>query len=147
MRPSGVSRQTTSPTAGPTPSAKLAVSGLDSADAKRRFWHPYTMGAPRRDCCLAPATGDDTDVVVEAAIENLGKLRDLPWLGDASARLHLLASLTAEAERRLPRAVADARDQECSWAQIGDLLGVTRASAWQRYRGRTAKNHTPRDPD
>ena len=88
------------------------------------------MGEPRRDYYLAPATGDDTDVVVEAAIESLGTLRDLPWLGDAGARLHLLASLMAEAERRLPRAVADARDQDCSWAQIGDLLGVTRASAW-----------------
>ena len=30
-----------------------------------------------------------------------------------------------------PRLVADARDQGYSWAQIADLLGVTRASAWQ----------------
>jgi hypothetical protein len=105
------------------------------------------MREPRRDHYLAPATGDDTDVVIEAAIESLGKLRGLPPLGDAGARLHLLASLMAETERRLPRAVADARDQECSWAQIGDLLGVTRASAQQRYSGgRTAKNRTPLDP-
>ena len=105
------------------------------------------MGEPRRDHYLAPAAGDDTDEVIEAAIESLGDLRGLPWLGDAAARLHLLTSLMVEAERRLPRAVADARDQECSWAQIGDLLGVTRASAQQRYRGRTAVNRTPIDPD
>ena len=53
----------------------------------------------------------------------------------------------AETERRLPRAVADARDQDCSWAQIGDLLGTTRASAQQRYRGLTAINRTPLNPD
>ena len=105
------------------------------------------MRVPRRDHYLAPATGDDTEIVLEAAIESLGKLRGLPWLGDAGARLHLLASLTAEAERRLPRAVADARDQDCSWAHIGDLIGVTRASAWQRYSARTANDRTPLDPD
>lgn len=105
------------------------------------------MREPRRDHYLAPATGDDTDVVVETAIESLGDLRGLAWLGDAGARLHLLTSLMAESERQLPRAVADARDQEYSWAEIGDLLGVTRASAWQRYAGPTAADRTPLDPD
>jgi hypothetical protein len=105
------------------------------------------MREPRRDHYLAPATGDDTDVVLQAAIESLGDLRGLAWLGDAGARLHLLTSLMAETERQLPRAVADARDQEYSWAEIGDLLGVTRASAWQRYAGRTQDNRTPLDPD
>jgi hypothetical protein len=28
---------------------------------------------------------------------------------------------------------ADARDQDYSWAEIGDLLGLTRAAAWHRY--------------
>jgi hypothetical protein len=105
------------------------------------------MREPRRDHYLTPATGDDTEVVLEAAIESLGTVRGLPWLGDAGSRLHLLASLIAEAENRYPQAVADSRDQEYSWAQIGDLLGVTRASAWQRYGGRTANNRTPLDPD
>lgn len=105
------------------------------------------MREPRRDHYLAPTTGDDTDVVVEAAVESLGDLRGLAWLGDAGVGLHLLTSLMAEAERRLPRAVADARDQEYSWAEIGDLLGVTRASAWQRYAGRSADNRTPLDAD
>src|SRR5271169_771528 len=105
------------------------------------------MREPRRDHYLAPVTGDDTDTVIETAIETLGDLRGLPWLDDAPARLHLLASLIAETQRRLPRAAADARDQDCSWAQIGDLLGITRASAQQRYRGQTAINRTPLDPD
>ena len=105
------------------------------------------MREPRRDHYLGPTTGDDTESVLEAAIDSLGALRDLAWLGDAATYLHLLASLLAEAEGHLPRAVADARDQDCSWAQIADILGVTRASAHQRYRGRTAENRTPLDPD
>jgi len=105
------------------------------------------MREPRRDHYLPPVVGDDTEDVIEAAIERLGLLRGLPRLGEAANRLHLLASLIAETQRRLPTAVADARDQECSWAQIGDLLGVTRASAQQRYAGRTKRNRTPLDPD
>ncbi|MGO9332933.1 MAG: hypothetical protein ACLQCU_02565 [Acidimicrobiales bacterium] len=50
-----------------------------------------------------------------------------------------------KARTRLPRTVADARDQECSWAEIADLLGVTRASACQRYAGRTGRDPTPVD--
>ena len=49
--------------------------------------------------------------------------------GRTGATLHLLASLVAEASTRVPRAVADARDQEYSWAQVADLLGVTRGPA------------------
>src|SRR3954462_8182837 len=104
------------------------------------------MREQRRDHYLAPATGADTERILDASIETLG-IRGLEWVGDAGVTLHLLASLTAEAERRLPRAVADARDQEYSWAQIADLLGVPRASAWQRYAGRTPKQRTPLDPD
>lgn len=102
---------------------------------------------PRRDHYITPATGDDTERVLDDAIETLGTIRGLPWLGDAGVTLHLLTSITIEAERRLPRAVADARDQEYSWAQIADLLGVTRASAWQRYAGHTATHRTPLEPD
>jgi len=104
------------------------------------------MRETRRDHYLAPATGEDTERVLQDAIDTLGTLRGLPWHSDAGAILHLLTSLTAEAERRLPRAVADARDQDYSWAQIADLLGVTRASAWQRYAHRTS-DCTPLDPD
>jgi len=103
------------------------------------------MSVSRRDHYLAPITGEDTEAVLTAAIESLGNLRGLPSLGDAAAIL--LASLLAEAEHRLPRAVADTRDQDCSWAQIGDVLGVTRASAQQRYSGYIAKNRTPLEAD
>ena len=105
------------------------------------------MSEPRRDHYLAPATGEDTERVIDDAIETLGTLRSLPWLGDAGATLHLLTSLIAEAQHRLPRAVADARDQDYSWAQIGDLLGITRASAWQHYAPNLASHRTPLEPD
>ena len=88
----------------------------------------------RRDYYLAPKAGNDTA---------LGTLRSMGWVGDAGVDLHLLTSLIEEATKRLPRAVADARDQDLSWAEIADLLGVTRASAWQRYAGRTNDNRTP----
>ena len=105
------------------------------------------MTEPRRDHYLAPAAGADSERVLEDAIDTLGTLRGLEWLGDAGVTLHLLASLIAQAQHRLPRAVADARDQDYSWAQIADLLGVTRASAWQRYAARTNHHRTPLDPD
>jgi len=91
------------------------------------------MTDPRRDHYLPPATGPDTEGVIDAAIESLGKLRGFGSNRDATTDLHLLASLIAEAQERLPGAVADARDNACSWAGIADLRGVTRASAWQRF--------------
>ena len=101
------------------------------------------MRESRRDHYIHPATGPDSETVLNNAIASLGTIRNLPWLGDASATLHLLTSLIHQAEQRLPTAVADARDQEYSWAQIADLLGVTRASAWQRYARHTTTNRTP----
>ena len=57
-----------------------------------------------------------------------GAVRNLDPSGAATA-LHLRASLTAQTEIRLASAVNDARDQGCSWAEMADLLGVSRASA------------------
>jgi DNA-binding transcriptional regulator YiaG len=58
--------------------------------------------------------------------------------------LHVIASLLAEARSRLPGAVAAARDQDdLSWSQIADLLGTTRASAWERYAGRATQGPAP----
>ena len=34
----------------------------------------------------------------------------------------------------LPQAVHDTRDQELTWTQIGELLGITAATAARRYR-------------
>ena len=82
----------------------------------------------------APATGDDSLAVLTDAIDHLAQLRTAYWLGDSAVHLHTLASLIAQAEQLLPQAVCDARDQELTWTQIGELLGTTAATAARRYR-------------
>ena len=82
----------------------------------------------------APVTGDDSLAVLTEAADALARLRTAYWLGDSAARLHALASLIAQATQLLPQAVHDTRDQELTWAQIGELLGTTAATAARRYR-------------
>jgi nucleotide-binding universal stress UspA family protein len=48
--------------------------------------------------------------------------------------LHALTSLQAHAQQLLPDAVAQARDQGLPWPEIGQLLGVSAATAAHRYR-------------
>jgi hypothetical protein len=84
----------------------------------------------------APATGDDSLAVLTDAIDALARLRTAYWLGDSAVHLHALTSLIAQANQLLPRAVYDARDQELTWAQIGELLGTTAATAARRYRNK-----------
>jgi hypothetical protein len=82
----------------------------------------------------APATGDDSLQVLTDAIDHLAQLRTAYWLGDSAVRLHALASLLTQAQQLLPQAIADARDQEFTWTQIGELLGTTATTAARRYR-------------
>jgi hypothetical protein len=81
----------------------------------------------------APRVDDDSLQVLYDAFETLARRRTLYWLGDTSVQLHALASLIAQAERLLPEAVHEARDQEFTWAQIGQLLNTTAATAARRY--------------
>jgi hypothetical protein len=83
-----------------------------------------------------PATGDDSLHVLSQAIDDLARLRTAYWLGDSAVHLHALASLIAQAQRLLPQAVHDARDQELTWAQIGELLGTTATTAARRYQSK-----------
>jgi hypothetical protein len=48
--------------------------------------------------------------------------------------LRALTSLLAETEHALPAAVQAARDQGHTWAEIGQLLNLTPATAARRYR-------------
>jgi hypothetical protein len=82
----------------------------------------------------APATGDDSLQVLTDATDDLAQLRTAYWLGDSAVRLHALTSLIAQAQQLLPQAVHDARDQELTWTQIGELLGTTAATAARRSR-------------
>jgi hypothetical protein len=84
----------------------------------------------------APVTGPDSLQVLDEAIDQLAQLRTPYWLGDSAVRLHALTSLIAQAEQLLPQAIHDARDQELTWAQIGELIGTTAATAARRHRNK-----------
>lgn len=53
--------------------------------------------------------------------------------GDTAAALSSLASLIAEAQARLPDAVADARDTAHTWVEIATRLATTASTARRRY--------------
>ena len=84
----------------------------------------------------APATGQDSLHVLDEAIDQLARLRTPYWPGDSAVRLHALASLITQAQQLLPQAVHDARDQELTRAEIGELLGTTATTAGRRYRNK-----------
>ena len=87
-----------------------------------------------------PVVDDLSATVLGEAIDTLGELRTPYWLGDSAVRLHALASLLAQGQVLLPGAVAQARDQDLTWDQIGVLLGLTGPAAARRYRpGTTAR--------
>ena len=44
---------------------------------------------------------------------------------------------TAQAQNMLPDAIAAARDQGHIWAEIGQLLNISQATAARRYRGQS----------
>jgi hypothetical protein len=83
----------------------------------------------------APRTDTDSAAVLADAVETLARLRTPYWLGDSAVGLHVLASLINQAEQMLPGAVAAARDQGHTWAEIGQLLAITQATARRRYGG------------
>ena len=82
----------------------------------------------------APRVDDDSTAIIDAAVEALSKIRTAYWLGDSGVRLHDLASLIAEAQRQLPQAICDARDQELTWEEIAQLLNVSPSTARRRAR-------------
>ncbi len=90
------------------------------------------MTQSRRAQYLAPATSAEVSAAFDGAVARLCEVHNFSTL-DPAALLHVLTSLIAEGEARIGLAVSDARASGLSWSQIGDLLGVTRASAWQRY--------------
>jgi hypothetical protein len=82
----------------------------------------------------APRVDSDSALVLTDALDALARLRTPYWLGNSAVNLHVLASLIAQAQSMLPEAVASARDQGHSWADIGQLLGLSQAAASRRYR-------------
>ena len=102
-------------------------------DNRSCIGHDTAVAATNRTHHVSPHTDEASEAILDEAVASLGPLRGLDWFGDAAITVHLLASLQRQIQNRLPDAVADARDQDYSWAEIGDLLGLTRAAAWHRY--------------
>jgi hypothetical protein len=73
-------------------------------------------------CDLRPAIDGDTHQVVDQALEQLHRLRDLP--ADPAVRIHLVSSLLQQGEGHLATAVADATRHGYTDIQIRILLGL-----------------------
>ena len=91
-----------------------------------RLTQPGELPAPRADA--------DSAAVLTEAVAALAALRTPCWPGDSAVRLHVLASLTAQARQMIPEAVSQARDQGRTWAETGQLLNLSPAAAARRYR-------------
>jgi hypothetical protein len=102
---------------------------MTTTNRRPRLTQPDQMPTPVVDNLSA--------TVLDEAIDTLAELRTPYWLGDSAVRLHALASLLAQGQVLLPGAVAQARDQDLTWDQIGALLGLTGPAAARRYRPAT----------
>lgn len=63
-----------------------------------------------------------------------------PWehavsVDEALANLPRVAATSAQVERNLTASVQRARALGATWARIGEALGMTRQSAWERFSG------------
>ncbi len=94
---------------------------------------PFEFHRPDCDRSSCPWLDEETLALVEEAVGSLVVSRG-GGRGDAGAVLSALASLIAETQRRLPDAVADARDQEYTWAEIAARLATTTSVVSRRYR-------------
>lgn len=73
-----------------------------------------------------------------AAGKREGELRPKPWetMDDAQVLDHLpeVSAVKDQVELSLAAWVAIARERKISWDRIGRALGITRQSAWERFR-------------
>jgi flavin-binding protein dodecin len=100
------------------------------------------MASPHRDHHIGPTLDHNTADVLADALTALARRHTPAYcLDDPAATLHLLASLHRQIQAALPAAVTRARDHNLSWAEIGDLLGTTRAAACNRYRHPPHQHH------
>jgi hypothetical protein len=84
-------------------------------DYYRELEPPYPMPMPDADVAA----------VIDDAIERLAALRRLANPSHGPTQVHLLATLIAEAEERLPDAIVLAHDQDLDWTDIARLAGLS----------------------
>lgn len=105
------------------------------------------MRDPRRAHPGQPLIDTDSEGVVEAAISALILERSPMNEGHAGLRLHVLASLIAQAQALVPDAVADARERDFYWSEIAAELGTTESACRHRYGDYARTRRVPIDPD
>jgi len=107
----------------------------------------WQMNDPRRPHPDRPVIDDDSIEALERAVHQLSVDRAPLNEGHAGLRLHVLATLIAQAEALLPDAVADARDRDFYWSEIAAELGVTTGTARRRYRRHAQTRTLPLEAD
>ena len=89
----------------------------------------------------------ETQHVVDEALETLAVVHDLPADSNAARDLAVAVTLARVARSRLSRLVADARDEEVSWAEIGRILRTGRLWAALRYGALVRRRRSPLELD
>jgi hypothetical protein len=107
----------------------------------------WQMKDPRRAHPDHVVLDDDSTAAIEEAVRSLELSRSPMNQGDGALRVHVLATLIAQAETLLPHAVADARDQDHPWSDIAAQLGITVNTTRRRYSRHHQTRSVPLDPD
>jgi hypothetical protein len=85
--------------------------------------------------------------VVDEALRSIVLLRDHRTATNACRELDAVATLVRHARSRLPDVVADARDEANSWAEIAEVLAVSRPVVVARYALHTRNRRQPLELD
>jgi len=107
----------------------------------------WQMKDPRRAHPDHVVLDDDSAEAIEEAVRSLELSRSPMNQGDGALRVHVLATLIAQANALLPDAVADARDQDHPWSDIAPQLGLTANTARRRYSRYHQTRNLPIDAD
>jgi hypothetical protein len=95
------------------------------------------VGAPAVAICRGCT--ESARVLFEQAPADPNPSPRAPWdlLGDRELleRLPQIAKARDDVEQHLRQWVAAARARDISWAGIGEALGMSRQSAWERFHG------------
>lgn len=89
----------------------------------------------------------ETKIVVDDALEAVVLVQGLEIDSLAAKDLHAAVTLTRVVRSRVSNLVADARDEEVTWAQIGRILGTGRLWAVCRYGPLVRRRRTPLELD
>jgi len=85
----------------------------------------------------------ETELVVDDVTEAIVLIHQLQTDSLAARDLHATVTLLRELRSRVSRLVADTRDEETSWAEIGRILGTGRLQAFMRYGPLWRRRRTP----